>query len=85
MSRKIAEFLDGQTSLPDNAPKRAGLEVLSAMDGNRHPTRRIVRPDEQMVAAGNSIDDKSSTLERPNNPSAIDRRQTRVHAAMVTV
>jgi hypothetical protein len=51
VSKEIAEFFDGQTSLPNNAPERAGLEVLSAMDRNRHQTHRIVLLDEQMVAA----------------------------------
>src|SRR5262249_677120 len=83
-SQQIAEFINGRAGLPDDTAQRSALEGLPAMDRDRGRSRWVGRMDQSMMAAGNTNDDKPSTLKSPNGFRSRDAGQSR-HAATATV
>ena len=66
-SEKIREFFDAEAGLPDDRAQRARFEVSASLDRHYHGARGVAGKCHDMMAADDSIDDKSRLLKSANN------------------
>jgi len=84
-SEEVCELVDGEFGLAQNRAKDAALYVGSAVVWNDQAKRRPIGMLEDVVAAGNVMDEESGPPEGADEPVGIDRRQTVHVPASATV
>ncbi len=73
-SEKSREFLDAEAGLPDDRAQRARFEIAARVDRHRHCARGVAGKCHDMMAADDTIDDKSRFLQSANNVFAAGGR-----------
>jgi hypothetical protein len=82
-SEEIEELFSGEAGLFDDCSEGASLEV-GGVNGDRDPKLRPARVSEVVMAAGDVMERKASSLQGPDHLPGPEGRQARRHAAWST-
>lgn len=81
--QELAEFVDREAGLANDAAERSGLQVPSAMHWHGHRPPGIIGVREDVVASYDAVDDEPGAEKRSHRIPSGDRGQPRTHAATV--
>jgi hypothetical protein len=74
--QQLSELLDTKSCLSHDRAKGTRLQIASRVHRNRYGARRITGIHKDMMAADDSINDKSGSLEGAKDRSAVHHRQS---------
>jgi hypothetical protein len=84
--QQLSELLDTKSRLSHDRTKSTGLQIVSRVHRNRYGASRITWIHKDMMAADDSINDKTGSLEGANDRSAVHYRQSPArHNQLATV
>ena len=72
--QQVGKLTDSQTNLIQNCTQRLGLEDFARVDGNSHRYSGVLRMDQNVVAAADTIGLPASAAQRTHGISPCDAR-----------